>query len=82
MSACSFVYYVCRYHRGNRAKSEYCTQLFYAHRSCGTPDDIDAEIERYRQFSAAGVKGLAIRLFDDPMDGLRMIGERVVPALA
>ena len=50
--------------------------------SAGTGDDIDAEIERYRQFAAAGVTDLAIRLFDDPMDGLRMIGERVVPAFA
>jgi alkanesulfonate monooxygenase SsuD/methylene tetrahydromethanopterin reductase-like flavin-dependent oxidoreductase (luciferase family) len=50
--------------------------------SAGTPDDIDAEIERYRQFAAAGVTDLAIRLFDNPMDGLRMIGERVVPAFA
>lgn len=47
--------------------------------SAGTPEDIDAEIERYQQFSAAGVTDLAIRLFDEPMDGLRMIGERVVP---
>jgi hypothetical protein len=49
--------------------------------SAGTPDDIDSEIERYRQFADAGVTDLAIRLFDDPMEGLRMIGERVVPAL-
>ena len=50
--------------------------------SAGTPDDIDTEIGRFHQFAAAGITDLAIRLFDEPMDGLRMIGERVVPAMA
>ncbi len=50
--------------------------------SAGTQDDIDAEIERYQQFEAAGVTDLAIRLFDEPMAGLQMIGERVIPAFA
>jgi hypothetical protein len=50
--------------------------------SAGDPGDIDRELERYRQFAAQGLTDLALRLFDDPMAGLRMIGERVVPAFA
>ncbi len=47
--------------------------------SVGTLDDIDYQIERFKKFEAGGLTDLAIRLFDDPMDGLKMIGERVVP---
>ena len=48
--------------------------------SAGDMDDIDREIERYKKFEAGGLTELCLRLFDDPMDGLKMIGERVVPA--
>lgn len=47
--------------------------------SSGTLDDIDYQIERFKKFEAGGLTDLAIRLFDDPMDGLKMIGERIVP---
>ena len=47
--------------------------------SVGTLDDIDYQIERLKKFEAGGLTDIAIRLFDDPMDGLKMIGERVVP---
>ncbi|MCK6370059.1 MAG: LLM class flavin-dependent oxidoreductase [Gammaproteobacteria bacterium] len=50
--------------------------------SAGDLDDIDREIERYRRFAAGGLTELSIRLFDDPMEGLKMLGERVLPALA
>ena len=50
--------------------------------SAGTPDDIDVDTERYRKFAAVGVTDLGIRPFDDPMDGLLMIGEWLVPAFA
>lgn len=49
--------------------------------SAGDLNDIDREIERYKQFAAGGLTELSIRLFDDPMDGLKMLGERVLPAL-
>ena len=49
--------------------------------SAGGPDDIDREIERYRGFADNGLTELSLRLFDDPMEGLRLIGERVLPAL-
>jgi alkanesulfonate monooxygenase SsuD/methylene tetrahydromethanopterin reductase-like flavin-dependent oxidoreductase (luciferase family) len=48
--------------------------------SAGDMDDIDREIERYKKFAEGGLTELCLRLFDDPMDGLKMIGERVVPA--
>jgi alkanesulfonate monooxygenase SsuD/methylene tetrahydromethanopterin reductase-like flavin-dependent oxidoreductase (luciferase family) len=49
--------------------------------SAGDLDDIDREVERYRAFADAGLTELSIRLFDEPMAGLKMIGERVLPAL-
>jgi alkanesulfonate monooxygenase SsuD/methylene tetrahydromethanopterin reductase-like flavin-dependent oxidoreductase (luciferase family) len=49
--------------------------------SAGDLSDIDQEIERYRQFASSGLTELSIRLFDDPMDGLQMLGQHVLPAL-
>jgi alkanesulfonate monooxygenase SsuD/methylene tetrahydromethanopterin reductase-like flavin-dependent oxidoreductase (luciferase family) len=49
--------------------------------SAGGLDSIDAEIERYQAFAKSGLTELSIRLFDDPMDGLKLIGERVLPKL-
>ncbi len=48
--------------------------------SAGDPSDIDREIERFQKFKDGGLTDLSIRLFDDPMDSLKLIGERVVPA--
>ena len=48
----------------------------------GDLNDIDREIERLKKFEAGGVTDMTIRLFDDPMAGLKMIGERVVPAFS
>ena len=59
-----------------------CNRLCEGLTSTGGLDDLDREIERYRQFAAAGQTEIAIRLHDDPMEALRIIGERVVPALA
>lgn len=50
--------------------------------SVGDLDDIDREIERLKKFEAAGLTDIAIRLFDDPMQGLKVLGERVVPAFS
>jgi 5,10-methylenetetrahydromethanopterin reductase len=43
--------------------------------------DLDREIERFRTFERAGLTEIALRLHDNPMAGLKIIGERVVPAL-
>jgi 5,10-methylenetetrahydromethanopterin reductase len=49
--------------------------------STGGLEDLDREIERFRLFGKAGLTEIALRLHDDPMEGLKIIGERVVPAL-
>jgi hypothetical protein len=49
--------------------------------SAGDLDDLDREIERYRGFAAAGLTELCLRLHEEPMEGLRIIGEHVLPAL-
>lgn len=49
--------------------------------STGGLEDLDREIERFRLFARAGLTEIALRLHDDPMDALKIIGERVVPAL-
>ena len=61
--------------------NEIMHRLIYGMASAGTIDDIEQEVERYKEFAAGGLTELSIRLFDDPMDGLRMIGEHVLPAL-
>jgi 5,10-methylenetetrahydromethanopterin reductase len=49
--------------------------------STGGLEDLDREIERFRTFGRAGLTEIALRLHADPMDALKIIGERVVPAL-
>jgi alkanesulfonate monooxygenase SsuD/methylene tetrahydromethanopterin reductase-like flavin-dependent oxidoreductase (luciferase family) len=49
--------------------------------SAGDMNDIDREVERYQQFATSGLTELSIRLFDKPMEGLKMLGEHVLPAL-
>ena len=47
--------------------------------SAGDYGDIDREIERYRAFERAGLTDLALRVFDEPLEGVRVIAERVMP---
>lgn len=47
--------------------------------SAGDFNDIDREVERYREFEKAGLTDLALRIFDDPMGNLQTIKERVIP---
>jgi hypothetical protein len=47
--------------------------------SAGDFDDIDREIERYREFERAGLTDLAIRVFDEPMAALQTISQHVIP---
>jgi alkanesulfonate monooxygenase SsuD/methylene tetrahydromethanopterin reductase-like flavin-dependent oxidoreductase (luciferase family) len=49
--------------------------------STGGLEDLDREIERFRKFGKAGLTEIALRLHDEPMEALRIIGERVGPAL-
>lgn len=43
--------------------------------------DLERELERIRQFSTSGLTELSLRLFDEPMEGLKLIGEHVLPVL-
>lgn len=49
--------------------------------SAGDLNSIDQEVERYQKLAEAGLTELDLRLFDDPMDGLKLIGEHVIPAV-
>lgn len=49
--------------------------------STGGLDAIDREIERYKLFAKGGLTEIALRLHGQPMEALKLIGERVVPAL-
>lgn len=49
--------------------------------STGGLEDLDREMERFRKFGRAGLTEIALRLHAQPMDALKIIGERVVPAL-
>ena len=43
--------------------------------------DIDQEVERMRQFRDAGLTEIALRVYDNPAEAIRNIGEHIVPAL-
>jgi 5,10-methylenetetrahydromethanopterin reductase len=43
--------------------------------------ELDREIERLREFERAGLTEIALRIYEDPEWTIRLLGERVVPAL-
>lgn len=47
----------------------------------GGLDQIEPAIETLKEFAAAGLTEIALRVHDDPADAIRLIGERVIPAL-
>ena len=47
----------------------------------GGLDQIDSAIDTLRQFADAGLTEIALRVHDDPADAIRLIGEKVAPAL-
>jgi 5,10-methylenetetrahydromethanopterin reductase len=49
--------------------------------STGGLEDLDREIERFRKFGKAGQTTISLRLHDNPMEALEIIGKHVVPAL-
>jgi alkanesulfonate monooxygenase SsuD/methylene tetrahydromethanopterin reductase-like flavin-dependent oxidoreductase (luciferase family) len=49
--------------------------------STGGLEDLDREIERFKLFGKAGLTECALRLHDDPMEALDIIGEHVIPKL-
>lgn len=56
-------------------------RLMHGMTSTGGLEDLDREIERFRVFQQNGLTEIALRLHEDPMAALHVIGERVVPAL-
>ena len=60
---------------------ELCNRLCEGLTSTGGLEDLDREIERFRKLGKAGQTEIALRLHDNPMEALKIIGERVVPAL-
>jgi 5,10-methylenetetrahydromethanopterin reductase len=49
--------------------------------SASPTSEIDREIERMREFQAAGLTEIALCLYAQPADSIRLIGERLLPAL-
>ena len=60
---------------------EICRKLMHGLTSTGGLDALDREIERFKTFEKAGLTEISLRLHEDPMEGLKIIGEHVVPAL-
>jgi len=60
---------------------ELVNKLIAGMSSAGDLSALDAEIERYKAFRDTGLTELSLRLFDEPMAGLKIIGDRVLPAL-
>ena len=49
--------------------------------SCASVDQLDKEIERLEAFRNAGLTEIALRIYEKPEETIRLLGERVVPAL-
>lgn len=49
--------------------------------SCAAVAELDREIQRLRDFQAAGLTHIALRIYAEPEATIRLLGERVVPAL-
>ena len=43
--------------------------------------EIDHEIDRLREFEKAGLTDIALRVYKNPDEAIRIIGDRVIPAL-
>lgn len=50
--------------------------------SAGGIEDLESELERFKAFRDAGLTELSLRLHDDPMEALELIGKHVLPAVA
>ncbi len=48
---------------------------------CGAVADLDGKILKLQDYARAGLTAIALRLYDSPMESIRLLGERVVPAL-
>lgn len=55
--------------------------LIHGMTATGDLNDLEREIERFRLFESLGLTEISLRLHDEPMEALKIIGECVVPAL-
>jgi len=60
---------------------EIINPLIHGMTATGDMADLDREIERFQKFGKAGLTEISLRLHNDPLDALKVIGEHVVPAL-
>ncbi len=58
-----------------------CNRLMYGLTSTGGLEDMDREVERFKTFERAGLTEIALRLHEDPMEGLDIIGKHLLPRL-
>ena len=58
---------------------EIANKLCSVFTSTGDLTDLDSEINRFKQFEKMGQTHLSLRLHDDPMDALDIIGKEVMP---
>jgi len=65
----------------DKIPDELANRLVNGMASAGDLSAIDREVERYKEFAASGLTELCLRLHDDPMEGLEIIGEHIIPAL-
>ena len=47
----------------------------------GDLNDVDTLIHRFWRFKEAGINEMGLRLYDDPADSIRLIGETIGPEL-
>ena len=47
----------------------------------GTPGELDYLIDKLKRYEAAGLGAISLRLYEDPAASIRLLGERVIPAL-
>ena len=50
--------------------------------SCAAICELDKEIDRLLEFKKAGLTEIALRIYENPAATIRLLGERVVPALS
>lgn len=58
-----------------------CNRLMYGLTSTGDLSDMDREVERFKTFERAGLTEISLRLHEDPMEGLEIIGKHLLPRL-
>ena len=47
--------------------------------SCSAADNIDHEIDKLKQFQAAGLTDICLRVYEEPEKAIQLIGEKVIP---